>query len=48
MIDADYKLTSIGGFYDGNFLSHLSNYYLYHHQHRACINIIGHRDSVVE
>jgi cold shock CspA family protein len=41
MSEADNKLTRIGVFYDGNFFSHVSNYYLYHHQRRARINITG-------
>ena len=46
MGDADYKLTRIGVFYDGNFFSHVSNYYLYHHQRRARINITGLHDFI--
>jgi cold shock CspA family protein len=46
MIDADYKLTRIGVFYDGNFFSRVSNYYLYHHQRRARINITGLHDFI--
>ena len=41
MTDANNKLTRIGIFYDGNFFSHVSNYYLYHHERRARINITG-------
>ena len=41
MSDADNKLTRVGVFYDGNFFSHVSNYYLYHHPRRARINITG-------
>ena len=43
---ADNKLTRIGVFYDGNFFSHVSNYYLYHHQRRARINITGLHDFI--
>ena len=46
MSEADYKLTRIGVFYDGNFFSHVSNYYLYHHQRRARINIGGLHDFI--
>ncbi len=35
------KLTRIGVFYDGNYFSHVSNYYLYHHPRKARINIQG-------
>lgn len=37
----DSKLTRIGIFYDGNYFSHVSNYYLYHHDRRARISIAG-------
>jgi cold shock CspA family protein len=40
------KLTRIGVFYDGNFFWHVSNYYLYHHQRRARINITGLHDFI--
>ncbi|HJU09562.1 MAG TPA: NYN domain-containing protein, partial [Candidatus Binataceae bacterium] len=46
MSEADNKLTRIGVFYDGNFFSHVSNYYLYHHQRRARINITGLHDFI--
>jgi len=46
MSDADNKLTRVGVFYDGNFFSHVSNYYLYHHQRRARINITGLHDFI--
>jgi cold shock CspA family protein len=46
MNDADNKLTRVGVFYDGNFFSHVSNYYLYHHQRRARINITGLHDFI--
>ncbi len=46
MSDADNKLTRIGVFYDGNFFSHVSNYYLDHHQRRARINITGLHDFI--
>jgi cold shock CspA family protein len=46
MSDGDNKLTRIGVFYDGNFFSHVSNYYLYHHQRRARINITGLHDFI--
>lgn len=35
------KLTRIGVFYDGNYFSHVSNYYMYHHPRKARINIPG-------
>jgi cold shock CspA family protein len=46
MADADNQLTRIGVFYDGNFFSHVSNYYLYHHPRRARINITGLHDFI--
>jgi hypothetical protein len=46
MSDADNKLTRVGVFYDGNFFSHVSNYYLYYHQRRARINITGLHDFI--
>jgi len=46
MSDADSKLTRVGVFYDGNFFSHVSNYYLYHHQRRARVNITGLHDFI--
>jgi cold shock CspA family protein len=39
--EADRKLTRIGVFYDGNFFSHVSNYYTYHHERRARLSIGG-------
>jgi len=35
------KLTRIGVFYDGNYFSHVSNYYLYQHERKARISIAG-------
>ncbi len=35
------KLTRIGVFYDGGYLSHISNYYMYHHPRRARLSIGG-------
>lgn len=35
------RLTRIGIFYDGNYFSHVSNYYLYNHERRARISIEG-------
>lgn len=35
------KLTRVGVFYDGNYFLHVSNYYNYHHERRARINISG-------
>ncbi|RMG81654.1 MAG: NYN domain-containing protein [Chloroflexi bacterium] len=35
------KLTRVGVFYDGNYFSHVSNYYLYNHSRRARISIPG-------
>ncbi|HXB70074.1 MAG TPA: NYN domain-containing protein [Candidatus Acidoferrales bacterium] len=38
---ADSKLTRIGVFYDGNFFSHVSNYYHYSHDRKARISVAG-------
>jgi cold shock CspA family protein len=46
MSDADNKLTRVGVFYDGNFFSHVSNYYLYYHPRRARINVTGLHDFI--
>jgi cold shock CspA family protein len=46
MADTNNQLTRIGVFYDGNFFSHVSNYYLYHHPRRARINITGLHDFI--
>lgn len=35
------RLTRIGIFYDGNYFSHVSNYYLFNHERRARISIEG-------
>lgn len=40
-IASNGKLTRIGIFYDGNYFYHVSNYYLYHHERKARINIKG-------
>lgn len=41
MSNYESKLTRIGVFYDGNYFSHVSNYYLYHHSRKARISIQG-------
>ncbi len=41
MSDMDNKLTRIGVFYDGNYFSHVSSYYTYHHERRARLSIGG-------
>jgi len=38
---ADSKLTRIGVFYHGNYFSHVSNYYHYHHERKARISVSG-------
>jgi len=35
------KLTRIGVFYDGNYFSHVSNYYMYYHNRKARLSIPG-------
>ena len=41
MTNYEGRLTRIGVFYDGNYFSHVSNYYLYHHERKARISIQG-------
>jgi hypothetical protein len=38
---AESRLTRVGVFYDGNFFSHVSNYYHYHHDRKARISVAG-------
>lgn len=40
------NVTKIGVFYDGNFFSHVSNYYAYAHPRRARIDIEGLHDFI--
>ncbi len=40
------RLTRIGMFYDGNFFSHVSNYYHYHHERRLRTSVSGIRKFV--
>lgn len=40
------NLTRIGVFYDGNYFSHVSNYYQYHHEKRSRISIYGLHDFI--
>lgn len=42
----DNRLVRIGVFYDGNFLWHVSNYYLYNHARRARLSISGLHDFI--
>lgn len=41
MNNSDNKLTKVGVFYDGNYFSHVSNYYSYHHSRKKRISISG-------
>jgi hypothetical protein len=41
MTNISSELTRVGIFYDGNFFSHVSNYYNYTHPRRARINLGG-------
>ena len=41
MSEMDDKLTRIGVFYDGNYFSHVSNYYTYNHERRARLSVSG-------
>ena len=42
------RITRIGVFYDGNFFSHVSDYYKYHHERRARISIQGLHDLLCD
>lgn len=46
MSSVESKLTRVGVFYDGNFFFHVSNYYCYHHERRARINVSGLHDFI--
>src|SRR5262245_58292308 len=46
MAASDRGLNRIGVFYDGNFFSHVSNYYHYHHERRQRISVSGVRRFV--
>ncbi len=41
MIEHNQKLVRIGVFYDGNYFSHVSNYYNYEHERRARLSVSG-------
>jgi uncharacterized LabA/DUF88 family protein/cold shock CspA family protein len=41
MIDYNQKLVRIGIFYDGNYFSHVSNYYNYEHERKARLSVSG-------
>ena len=40
-VSNESRLIRIGTFYDGNYFSHVSNYYLHHHSRKARISISG-------
>ena len=42
------RITRIGVFYDGNFFSHVSDYYRYHHERRARISMQGLHDLLCD
>ncbi len=46
MIEPDNRLVRIAVFYDGNYFSHVSNYYNYQHQRHARIDFYGLHDFV--
>jgi cold shock CspA family protein/uncharacterized LabA/DUF88 family protein len=48
MIDSSSRLTRIGVFYDGNFFSHVSNYYCYQHERRARLSVTGLHEFIRE
>ena len=48
MFTANEQMTKIGIFYDGNFFSHVSNYYNYAHPRKARINLAGLHEFVRE
>lgn len=41
MIHINGKLTRIGVFYDGNYFSHVSNYYHFNHERRSRLSVSG-------
>lgn len=41
MTKNEYRMTRVAVFYDGNYFMHVSNYYTFHHERRARINISG-------
>ncbi len=43
----DSPLVRVGVYYDGNFLFHVSNYYLHHHERRARVSIGGLHDFIL-
>ncbi|MCY0966679.1 NYN domain-containing protein [Parathalassolituus penaei] len=45
--DDDRRMIRIGVFYDGNYFSHVSNYYLYQHARKARISISGLHQFIV-
>lgn len=45
--DNDRRMIRIGVFYDGNYFSHVSNYYLYQHSRKARISISGLHQFIV-
>lgn len=47
-LSQDSRLLRIGVFYDGNYFSHVSNYYMYEHERRARISITGLHEFVRE
>lgn len=42
------KIIRIGVFYDGNYLYHVSNYYVFHHRYRERLSISGLHDYIRE
>lgn len=44
----DSKFTRIGVFYDGQFFSHVSNFYLYRHERKARISVSGLHHFIVD
>ena len=42
------RITRIGVFYDGNYFSHVSDYYRYHHERRARISMQGLNDLLCD
>lgn len=40
-LNKDINVLSVGVFYDGNYLSHVSNYYTYHHARKSRLSVSG-------
>ena len=48
MEQGDSQFTRIGVFYDGQFFSHVSNYYMYRHERKARISVSGLHNFIMD